>query len=155
MGVFRLYREQVIPAGLAETWDFISSPRNLSKITPEYMRFEVTSQKLPEKMYPGMIITYRVSPLPLLRMTWVTEITHVQENRMFVDEQRLGPYSMWHHQHRIREVHGGVMMEDEVHYIPPMGFLGDIANALFIEKQLKTIFDFREQKVTEIFGKVH
>lgn len=117
------------------------------------MGFVITNGPIPEKMYPGMIISYKVSPLLNIPMSWVTEITHVEPGVYFVDEQRVGPYAIWHHQHKITPIEGGVLMEDIVTYRPPMGPLGKIANALFIKKQLKTIFDFRFQAVEEIFGK--
>jgi len=153
MAVFQLRTEQKIPAGISEVWDFISSPANLKRITPEHMGFEITSGELPKKMYPGMIITYKVKPLLGISMTWVTEITHVVEKEYFVDEQRAGPYAMWHHEHKIKPIEGGTLMEDLITYRPPLGFLGNIANTLIIKKQLKGIFAYREKAVEEIFGK--
>lgn len=152
MAVYQIRTEQKIPAGIDTVWDFISSPANLSKITPEHMGFDIISGNLPEKMYPGMIITYKVSPFSGIRMTWVSEITHVKEKEYFVDEQRVGPYAMWHHEHKIEPIEGGVLMSDIVTYRPPFGFLGAIANGIFIRKQLDDIFKFREQAVLRIFG---
>jgi ligand-binding SRPBCC domain-containing protein len=117
------------------------------------MGFNITSGGLPEKMYPGMIISYKVSPLLGIRMTWVTEITHIVEKKFFVDEQRIGPYAMWHHEHHIEEVEDGVLMRDIISYRPPMGFLGAIANRLLIRKQLKKIFDYRFRAVESRFCK--
>lgn len=153
MAVFQLKAEQKIPAKLAEVWDFISSPANLKRITPDYMGFEITSGELPEKMYPGMIITYKVKPLLGISMNWVTEITHVAEHEYFVDEQRAGPYAMWHHEHKLKKIEGGVLMEDLITYRPPMGFLGNIANNLIINKQLEGIFSYRKKALEEIFGR--
>lgn len=152
MGFYQLHTSQKIPATINQAWDFISSPGNLKKITPDYMGFDITSKNAGENMYPGMIITYKVSPFLGIKMNWVTEITHVKEKEYFVDEQRAGPYSIWHHEHRIESIDGGVLMTDIVSYKPPMGFLGTIANSLFIKKQLKEIFDFREKALIEIFG---
>lgn len=90
-----------------------------------------------------MIITYKVSPLLGIKLNWVTEITHVKDKQYFVDEQRIGPYAMWHHEHKIEPIEGGVLMTDIITYQPPMGFLGVIANSLFIKKQLQDIFDYR------------
>ncbi len=151
MPFYQLKKQQWLPAHLDEVWDFISSPRNLKKITPDYMGFDITSEDLGH-MYEGMIITYKVSPILSLKMDWVTEITHVEEERFFVDEQRVGPYKLWHHQHHIWEQDGGVLMTDIVTYAPPMGFLGAIANKLFISRQLKGIFDYREHAMEEIFS---
>lgn len=130
----------------------MSSPANLKHITPEYMGFDILTPDLPEKMYPGMMIAYHVRPVWGLRMKWVTEITHVDEHRYFVDEQRIGPYRLWHHEHHIEKIPGGVAMRDRVSYQPPLGWLGDIAQALFIKKQLAAIFDFRTRKIEERFG---
>lgn len=153
MAVFQLKTEQKIPADLAEIWDFISSPSNLKRITPDHMGFEITSGELTEKMYPGMIIKYKVKPLLGIAMNWVTEITHVVEQEYFVDEQRVGPYAMWHHEHKLKKIDGGVLMEDLITYRPPLGFLGNIANSLIIKRQLKGIFEYRKKAVEEIFGK--
>jgi ligand-binding SRPBCC domain-containing protein len=153
MAVYQLKTEQKIPAGINEVWDFISSPANLKKITPEHMGFDITSGELPEKMYPGMIITYKVSPLLGIKMNWVTEITHVVDKEYFVDEQRVGPYAIWHHEHKLQPIEGGVLMKDIITYKPPMGFLGNIANSFFIRKQLEGIFQYREKAVEKSFGK--
>ena len=153
MGFYQLHKTQKIPASIDQVWDFISSPANLKKITPEYMGFNITSKLLSEKMYPGMIISYKVSPVLGIKMTWVTEITHIKEKEYFVDEQRIGPYSMWHHEHKIEPIDGGVLMIDIVSYKPPFGILGSIANAILIKKQLKEIFDFRTVAVEKMFGK--
>lgn len=151
MATFRLETTQLVNASLAEVWDFISSPKNLKHITPEHMGFDIITPNLPEKMYPGMVIEYIVKPVLGIPMHWLTEITHVQDHTYFVDEQRSGPYSLWHHQHHIKETPNGILMTDIVHYIPPMGFLGSIANAVFIKNQLKQIFDFRTVAVEKRF----
>lgn len=152
MAVFQFYKEQKIPAGEDAVWDFISSPGNLKHITPAYMGFDITSENLSEKMYPGMIIMYKVSPAFGLKMKWVTEITHVVAKQYFVDEQRSGPYKIWHHQHMIQPVKDGVIMTDLVTYKPPLGFIGAMANSFLIRKKLEEIFDFRRKKLIEIFG---
>lgn len=153
MAVYSLFKEQMIPASIPEVWDFISSPKNLKKITPEYMGFDIVTKNLPEKMYPGIIIAYDVKPYLGIKMRWVTEITHVKDLEYFVDEQRAGPYRLWHHQHHIKSIDGGVLMTDIVHYQPPFGFIGNLANAIVIRRQLKEIFDFRTKKLEELFGK--
>lgn len=153
MGFYQLHTTQKIPASVEKVWDFISSPGNLKKITPKYMGFDITSKNLPEKMYPGMIISYKVSPVMGIKTTWVTEITHVKEQEYFVDEQRVGPYFMWHHEHKIEAIPGGVLMTDIVSYKPPFRFLGSIANEIMIKHKLKEIFDFRTNAVEKLFGK--
>lgn len=154
MAIYQLYREQKIPADVEAVWDFISSPGNLKHITPAYMGFEITSEGLPEQVYEGMIIMYSVSPVFGIHMRWVTEITHVVDKQYFVDEQRVGPYKIWHHQHRIHPVDDGVLMTDLVTYKPPLGFLGALANHLLINKKLDEIFEFRRKKLIQIFGDI-
>lgn len=153
MSVYTLNYTIRIPSTIGKVWDFISSPDNLKRITPDYMGFEIKTKNLPEKMYAGMIINYSVSPFMGIKMTWVTEITQVQELKYFVDEQRVGPYRMWHHQHLLQEVDGGVHMTDIVDYQPPLGLLGAIANHLLIKQQLEQIFTFRTKKLEEYFGR--
>jgi len=148
----RLHRKQFIPISQEQAWEFLSEPKNLKTITPDYMGFDIISGA-DRKMFPGQIIEYRVSPLLGLKMKWVTEITHVVDGKYFVDEQRFGPYSFWHHKHFITPVENGVEMEDIIDYQLPLGILGDIANALHVKKQLKNIFDYREKKLVELFGK--
>lgn len=151
MAFYQFKVTQLIPATKSSVWDYISTPVNLQKITPEYMNFEITSD-VPEKMHPGLIISYRVSPLPFYRTSWLTEITHIHVEDYFVDEQRMGPYRLWHHQHHLKEIKGGTEMTDIVTYIPPLGFLGALANTLFIKAQLQRIFDFRKTAIEKHFG---
>jgi ligand-binding SRPBCC domain-containing protein len=153
MPVYQFYKEQIIPASRLEVWDFISSPDNLKKITPPEMGFVITSSHLPEKMYAGMIVSYKVRPHPAFNTNWVTEITQVREGAYFVDEQRAGPYRIWHHQHILDEHEKGIQMKDLVTYLPPLGILGGMANRFMIRGKLKEIFAFRENAVIDIFGK--
>lgn len=148
--VYSMRTVQFIPCTLEKAWAFFSNPANLAEITPDNLRFKILSAGGGE-MYPGQIIEYYVHPLLNIPLYWMTEITHVQPMKYFVDEQRFGPYSLWHHQHHFKEVTGGVEMTDIVHYKLPLWFLGDIANALFVKKQLKGIFDYRTEKVEAIF----
>jgi len=154
MAVYELKYEQKIPSRLDKVWDYFSSPMNLKEITPAYMNFLVTSSAFREKMYPGMMITYKVSPLLGIPLDWCTEITQVNHLTYFVDEQREGPYTIWHHQHHFEEIEGGVLMTDIIHYKIPFGLLGNLANRLFIKKQLRSIFEFRIKKVNELFGQM-
>lgn len=152
MGFYQFKRTQKISATVDEVWDFISSPANLQEITPDHMGFEITSGDLPEKMYPGMIISYVVKPLMGIPMTWVTEITQVIDKSYFIDEQRVGPYKIWHHQHFIEPIEGGVLMRDIVSYQPPLGILGSIMNSLVIRRKLEEIFNYRVEAVNKRFG---
>ena len=151
--VYRLKFVQELPVSMQKAWDFFSSPANLQEITPSTMDFRITSEPS-EKMYAGQVIEYRVKPLAALSLYWMTEITHVEEGKYFVDEQRYGPYSLWHHQHHFREIEGGVEMTDIVHYKIPGWVLGDIANSIFVKKKLQEIFNYRYAKVEELFGKM-
>ncbi|MEI8112690.1 MAG: SRPBCC family protein [Bacteroidia bacterium] len=151
-GIYSMEVRQLMNIPMAAAWEFFSSPENLAKITPKHMGFQITSGT-PAKMYTGQIISYKVSPFPGFKTSWVTEITHVSEGKFFVDEQRFGPYQMWHHEHHFNAVGNGVMMIDRVSYKLPFGFLGRIAHALFVRKQLKQIFEYRELFLTNLFGK--
>ncbi len=149
--MYQLKRKQFVKTDLSTCWDFFSSPQNLKKITPPYMGFNI-KYELPEKMYEGLMIEYTVKPLLGIPMSWVTEIKTVKDKQFFVDEQRKGPYKMWHHEHHFKEVEGGVEMTDIVSYEIPLGFLGHFAHFLFVRKKLVEIFDFRIKMVDEIFS---
>jgi len=149
---YQLHKEQKLNAKISDVWNFAVSPKNLQRITPDKMGFEITSENSEEKIYPGMIITYKVSPILNIKMNWVTEITQVNENKFFIDEQRLGPYKMWHHQHIFIDNDDHVLMKDIVTYIPPFGLLGDMANKLFIKRQLNEIFNYRFVEMNKIFN---
>ena len=151
--VYSIKTVQQLPVTLNTAWEFFSSPVNLKEITPGNLGFNIISKHHGETMYAGQIIEYKVSPVLGIPLYWMTEITHVEDKKYFVDEQRFGPYQMWHHQHHFKEVSGGVEMTDIVHYKLPFWFLGDIAYGLFVKKQLQHIFDYRFKKVEELFGK--
>ncbi len=151
MQIYTLQSKQKLPITIDEAWNFFSSPSNLKTITPDYMGFSILSGA-DREIFAGQIIQYIVTPVLGIPVKWVTEITHVVEKKYFVDEQRFGPYTMWHHQHHFKAVDGGVEMTDIVHYKLPFWFLGDIANTLFVKKQLQGIFDFRWKKVEDLFG---
>ena len=145
--------EQKLPIPLAEAWDFFSSPLNLAKITPPQMKFKVTSNHLADtKIYPGMIITYKVSPVLGIKMNWMTEITQVKDGEYFVDEQRVGPYALWHHEHHFKAIKGGVLMTDMLNYAVPYGIIGRLGNTLLVNKEVKKIFTYREKAVNDLFG---
>ena len=153
MPLYQFRKQQKVRTNIDELWSFISSPANLKEITPDYMGFDITSEDLPEKMYPGMIISYVVKPLFGIKTTWVTEITQVRDKEYFVDEQRVGPYAIWHHQHFIEPIENGVLMTDIVSYKPPLGFLGAIANSVMIKSKLYEIFDYRTVAIEKKYGK--
>lgn len=149
--MYQLIKKQVIDSDMTTCWNFFSSPANLQTITPDYMGFKIISN-LPEKMYEGMMIEYKVSPLLGIPLTWVTEIKTVKEGVFFVDEQRQGPYKMWHHEHHFEEVEGGVLMTDIVSYILPLGLIGKLFSPILVEPKLQGIFDYRYEKVEELFN---
>lgn len=151
MKIYNLQSKQKLPISVNKAWGFLSSPINLKKITPEYMGFNIISGA-DRKIYPGQIIQYIVTPLFGIKTKWVTEITHVQENKYFVDEQRFGPYALWHHKHFIKPIEGGIEMEDIVDYKIPFGLIGQLAHPILIKPKLKEIFDYRHDKLIEIFG---
>lgn len=148
--MYQLKRQQLVKTDMATCWDFFSSPGNLQKITPKYMGFDVLTE-VPEKMYEGLMIEYRVRPLLGIPMNWITEITHVKEHQFFVDEQRKGPYRIWHHEHHFETVDNGVLMSDIVSYELPFGILGKMAHPILVQRKLNEIFDFRFEIVEEIF----
>lgn len=162
MSLHILNTTQRLPISISKAWDFLSSPENLSEITPGNMGFKITNgynesttdKTVFSKMYPGMIIAYIVKPMLNIPVKWVTEITHVQEPNYFVDEQRFGPYKFWHHKHFLKEIQGGVEMTDIVHYKIPLGPIGDLLNILFIKKKLAHIFEYRYNKLEKLFGKI-
>lgn len=143
MKLYTLYRKQELPISLDAAWEFFSSPLNLKKMTPPDMGFEITSDYKNEKMFAGMIVEYIVRPVLGFPMRWVTEITHVKEREYFVDEQRFGPYALWHHKHAFRVENDQLIMEDLVNYALPFGFLGKISHWLFIKKRVEAIFNYR------------
>lgn len=142
---------QNLPISLQEAWDFLSSPANLKTITPDYMSFDIISGG-DRAMFPGQIIQYIVTPIFGIKTKWVTEITHVKDKEYFVDEQRFGPYSLWHHKHFLKEIDGGVEMEDIVDYKLPMGFLGQMVHPFLVAPKLNEIFDYRREKLIELYG---
>ncbi len=135
---------------MKEAWDFFSDPRNLKVITPPKLNMTITSE-LPERMYEGMIISYQVHPILNIPLTWVTEITKIMPNKMFIDEQRHGPYKMWHHEHFFRELDSGIEVEDLISYVMPFGPLGKMIQKMHVGKELESIFDYRTKVLKEKF----
>jgi ligand-binding SRPBCC domain-containing protein len=138
---------------MEKAWDFFSSPENLKEITPDYMGFKIQTE-IPPKMYPGMIIAYKVKPLPGFQVNWVTEITQIKEYEYFIDCQLSGPYKIWHHEHHFKRVEGGVEMTDLLYYMIPYGIFGRLLNFLFIRKKVEGIFSYRNSVLQRIFGTV-
>lgn len=152
MKLYTFKRTQILPITLENAWDFFSTPTNLSRITPARMKFEILHISGGGIVYAGQIINYKLTLLPGLKVRWTTEITHVEPGSYFIDEQRFGPYAFWHHQHHFRETANGVEMTDEVTYGIPFGFLGRLANSLFVERELRRIFDYRFDVLEKYFN---
>ena len=153
MKIYTKSSKQNLPITIQEAWEFLSNPKNLKTITPDYMGFIIESGA-DRPMFPGQIIEYIVTPVLGIKTKWVTEITHVQELHYFVDEQRFGPYSLWHHKHFLKEIPGGVEMEDVIHYKIPMGFIGQLVHPILVKPKLDEIFDYRRKKLIDLFGEI-
>jgi ligand-binding SRPBCC domain-containing protein len=151
--LYSLHSEQKLPISLEHAWNFFSDPKNLNTITPNDMKF-ITLSGDDKKMFQGQIIHYKISPFPLVTLEWVTEISHVENKKFFVDEQRFGPYAFWHHKHFFTEIKGGIYMEDIVHYKVPFGIIGKLFHPLIVQPKLKKIFEFRTRKLIELFGEL-
>lgn len=146
-----LLREQIIPADLDQVWRFFATPRNLDELTPPDLRFRILTE-VPAEMYPGLLIEYRISPLPGVWLRWLTEIRHIRPHACFVDEQRIGPYRLWYHEHHFEAVPGGVRMIDRVTYEVGWGPFGWLAERLWVRRQLEHIFDYRARRVAAVFA---
>ena len=151
MKIYRLHKKQKLPISMQEAWEFLSDPKNLKTITPDYMGFNILSGA-DKPMYAGQIIQYIVTPVLGIKTKWVTEITHVHNLKYFVDEQRFGPYALWHHKHFISEIDGGIAMEDIIDYKLPFGILGQLFQPILVKPKLEEIFNYRKKKLEELFG---
>jgi len=152
MKIYTLHKKQKLPISVDQAWDFLSDPKNLKTITPNYMGFNILSGA-DRPMFAGQIIQYIVTPVLGIKTKWVTEITHVVDKHYFVDEQRFGPYALWHHKHFIKEIDGGIEMEDVIDYKLPFGILGQLVQPILVKPKLEEIFNYRTKKLEELFGK--
>lgn len=150
--MYQYRKEQEIPISLKQAWNFFSQPENLKLITPDYLRFNIRSKSDIGEMYPGMIITYTLSPVLNLSIKWATEITHIKDYKYFVDNQIKGPYKFWHHEHHFNETPDGIKMNDILYYDLPFGYFGKLVHKFFIRKKVENIFTYREQKIKELFS---
>ncbi|MBX7181794.1 MAG: SRPBCC family protein [Bacteroidia bacterium] len=147
----QIRQEQLIPLPIDQVWEFFATPKNLNSVTPKELDFQITSV-VPEKMYPGLIITYKIKPMLNIPLDWMTEITHIQAPNYFVDEQRMGPYHIWHHEHHFKEVQGGTLMTDILHYDIGKSVFGWLAGKLFVDKKVREIFSYRYQALEKHFN---
>jgi len=150
--MIKLKQEQFLPITLDEAWRFFATPKNLNEVTPNDMVFEIISE-LPDTMYEGLLIQYRLKPMLNIPIEWCTEITHISEKEYFVDEQRKGPYKIWHHEHHFKSVKGGVLMTDLLHYDIGMSVFGWLAGKLFVHNKVKAIFEYRQKALASRFNR--
>jgi ligand-binding SRPBCC domain-containing protein len=153
MTLFSFNLIQKLPISTTKAWDFFANPKNLELITPPWLALKITSE-IPEEMYPGMIITYDVSPVLGIPVKWITEITHIDKPNLFVDEQRFGPYRFWHHRHHFRSIPNGIEMQDSVHYVMPFGFIGSLIGNSVVNKKVIDIFNYRYKVLEGLFGRI-
>ena len=151
MKIYTLHKTQKLPISVDEAWEFLSDPKNLKIITPAKMSFDIISDA-DRPIYAGQILQYKVTPMMGIRTKWVSEIKSIVPKKYFVDEQLYGPYSFWHHKHFIREIKGGVEMEDIIEYKIPLGILGQLIHPLLVKPRLEEIFNYRQKKLVELFG---
>ena len=147
-----LEREIILNAPAHKVWEFLATPANLNELTPPDLKFEILSD-LPERMHNGLLIEYAICIPRFGRHRWLTEIKHIEKGSSFVDEQRLGPYRFWYHSHAVEALTDGqARLRDRVCYRLPFGLLGRLVHELQVKKMLAEIFDFRSQKLREIFS---
>lgn len=151
MKIYRKYWQTLIPGHIGDVWDFFSNPGNLQRITPRYMNFRILSDLNGCTMHPGMLIRYTVSPVANIPLNWVTEITAVKDHEYFIDEQRFGPYALWHHKHQFQHQGDQILMTDELHYALPLGIVGQMVNKIMIDQRIDHIFEYREGIIRDIF----
>lgn len=151
MKIYTLHKKQQLPISLDKAWTFLSNPRNLKIITPDYMSFDIISGA-DKPMFAGQVIQYLVTPLMGIKTKWVSEITHLKEKEYFVDVQLYGPYALWHHKHFVHEIEGGVELEDIIDYKVPLGVLGQFVHPFLVKPKLEEIFKYRQQKLIDLFG---
>ncbi|MFN0125572.1 MAG: SRPBCC family protein [Verrucomicrobiales bacterium] len=152
MPIHTLESRQVIPLAIETAWEFFSNPRNLERITPPDLGFKIITPDLPPRIHAGMMIQYQVNALPGIPMTWLTEITQVREREYFVDEQRVGPYALWHHEHCFTDLgNGRAEIHDRVTYRLPLQPFGDLAHPWLVKPRLNQIFEYRKLRVRDMF----
>lgn len=153
MAIHSITATQLVPVCIQEAWNFFSNSGNLRKITPNNLDLIVMSHNDTREIYPGQIITYKFNSGFGMPIYWTNEITHVEREKFFVDEQLDGPFGMWHHQHHFKKFNNEVEIKDVIHYKMPLWFIGDMMHAVMVKHQLRKIFTYRFQKIEEIMGK--
>lgn len=151
MKIHSFKQKQLLHISHDQAWAFFANPQNLTKLTPEWMQLTLLSEA-PQMMYEGMIITQQIKPILGIPLTWVTEITRIKERSYFIDEQRIGPYRFWHHEHRLRETPTGIEIIDTLHYALPFGIFGEIAHQIAVKRKIAEVFAFRYEALEKLFG---
>lgn len=154
MKIYTLHQTQKLPISLETAWEFLCNPANLSKLTPPEMNMKIISGA-DRPMYAGQVLQYSVTPLAGFKTKWVSEITQYKDKNYFVDLQLYGPYAFWHHKHFVKEIEGGVEMEDIIDYKVPFGILGQLVHPILVKPKLNDIFNYRTRKLEELFGKFY
>jgi len=149
MKVHKLEYKQFINKNIEEVFNFFSNPENLSLITPKKLNFNILTPS-PIEMKDGQLIDYTIKLLGK-KIRWRTMITVYEPPNLFIDQQLLGPYSLWHHKHVFKEVKNGVEIIDTIHYVVPFGIIGNIVNYFFIHRDLKNIFKYRKEVIEQYF----
>lgn len=151
MKIYQLYRRQPLKVTRAQAWDFFSSPKNLNDITPAFFHVVITSP-VPEKIYAGLMISYQMKAVFGIPMAWLSEVSHCDEPKRFVYEQRIGPFKFWSHEVCLTETENGIVLEDIMFYAMPLGWLGQLVNSLLIADKLNCIFDTRRDYLHNKWG---
>ncbi len=149
--IYSLETKQIIDRPIEEIWSFFTNPKNLNQLTPSDMNFKILSGSS-DDFYEGKIISYSINPFKFYNIKWVTEITTIKKNDFFIDEQRFGPYKMWHHEHHfIKNNDNTTTIYDKVIYKLPYGIIGKLSHKLFIKKRLLEIFNFRKKTIKKLY----
>jgi ligand-binding SRPBCC domain-containing protein len=151
MEIYYYKTEQLLPTDMNTAWDFFSSAKNLARITPPELDFNIVTQLDNKDIYQGMLIDYTVTPLFGIRFHLQTEIWKIKKPEMFIDKQLKGPYKIWEHTHRFVQKGKGVLMKDEVKYVLPFGFIGTMVHSLIVRKKIERIFNYRKEVLNKIF----
>ncbi len=153
MKLERIQTVQRLPIQLEEAWDFFTSPKNLSLITPHWLDYRINLDP-PEYLHPGTIISASIRPVPVISTSWISEITHIRPPQFYITEQRFGPFKMWHHEHHFRAIDEGVEIEDIIMYGMHFGMIGSFVHNIYLRKRLHDVFSYRAQALEQRFGSV-
>jgi len=151
MKIHQLYYKQSLSLSQTEAWSFFTSPHHLNTITPDFFSITPTSN-VPDKIYSGLLISYRMKAVFAIPMSWLSEISHCDAPHYFVYQQQVGPFKFWSHEVRLTETKNGTLVEDIVFYTMPFGWLGEIFHHYLIADKLKNIFEKRSDYLKKRWG---